>query len=156
MLNVARRKLWFWLMGAGGVLAGGKVSAHHADAHFDDDSSHHIVYQCNKADPEYISHILFSVSELLRKYEEDVEIVVACFGPGLHLLGKMPGRPIPQQLQDQASSQAEYGVSFHACGNTMNAVSWGAEDLLPFAEVVPIGVDDIMQLQEKGFVYMAW
>jgi intracellular sulfur oxidation DsrE/DsrF family protein len=27
---------------------------------------------------------------------------------------------------------------------------------LPFARVVPIGVDDIMLLQEQGFAYMSW
>lgn len=29
-------------------------------------------------------------------------------------------------------------------------------DLVDFAKVVPIGVEDIMLLQEKGFSYMAW
>ena len=35
-------------------------------------------------------------------------------------------------------------------------LGWTEEDLLDFAKVVPIGVDDIMQLQERGFAYMSW
>ena len=140
----------------GGLFAIQKAQAHHIETHFEDDSKHHIVYQCNQADTEYLEHILFSVGELLRKYGDDVEIVVAAFGPGLHLLGKQPGRPIPPELQQRAASQADYGVAFHACGNTMNSLNWKEKDLLDFAKVVPIGVDDIMQLQEKGFAYMSW
>ena len=137
-------------------LAGSTVNAHHTDTHWDERSTHQIVYQCNKADADYLSHILFSVGELIRKYEDDVEVVVACFGPGLHLLAKNPTRPIPEELQQRAASLSAYGVSFHACNNTMKSLKWTDQDLLEFAEVVPIGVDDIMLLQEKGFSYFSW
>ena len=119
-------------------------------------SAHHIVYQCNKADPEYLEHILFSAGELLRKYGDDVEIVFTVFGAGLHLLATHPKRPIPHELQQRASSLAAYGVSFHACGNTMLSLHWTEKDLVDYAKVVPIGVDDLMLLQEKGFAYVSW
>ncbi len=140
----------------GGLFAMRQAQAHHTESHFEDDSKHHIVYQCNQADPEYLGHVLFSAGELLRKYGDDIEIVVAAFGTGLHLLGKHPKRPIPAELQQRAASLADYGVAFHACGNTMKSLDWKEDDLLAFARVVPIGVDDIMQLQERGFAYMSW
>ncbi|MGB5715787.1 MAG: DsrE family protein [Gammaproteobacteria bacterium] len=140
----------------GGLVAARQVHALHTETHFEDAAEHRIVYQCNYADPEYLQHVLFSVGEMLRKYGDDVEIVVAAFGPGLHLIAKHPQRPIPPELRQSASSLAEYGVAFHACGNTMKALGWTEKDLQPFAKVVPIGVDDIMQLQEKGFAYFSW
>jgi hypothetical protein len=140
----------------GSLFAVRQVAAHHTETHFEDAAKHRIIYQCNKSDPEYLQHILFSVGELLRKYGDDVEIVVGVFGPGLHLVGKVPGRPVPANLQSSAASLAAYGVAFHACGNTMKSLGWTEKDLLPFARVVPIGVDDIMQLQEAGFAYMSW
>ncbi|MBT8121366.1 MAG: DsrE family protein [Gammaproteobacteria bacterium] len=140
----------------GGLFAVRQVAASHTETHFDDVAKHRIIYQCNKADPEYLQHILFSVGELLRKYGDDVEIVVGVFGPGLHLVGKVPGRPVPDNLQASAASLAAYGVAFHACGNTMKSLGWTEKELLPFARVVPIGVDDIMLLQEQGFAYMSW
>jgi intracellular sulfur oxidation DsrE/DsrF family protein len=140
----------------GGLFTLGAARAHHTESHFADASAHRIVYQCNHADPEYLQSVLFSVGELLRKYGDDVEIVVATFGPGLHLIGKHPQRPVPPELQQRAGSLADYGVAFHACGNTMKSLRWTERDLLPFAKVVPIGVDDIMLLQEKGFTYMSW
>ena len=142
------------LLGASAVSR--QVNAHHTDTHFDDASLHKLVYQCNKAEPEYIDHVLFSCGEMLRKYGDDVELIVAVFGPGLHLLGKRPGRPVSKLQQDRVTSLASYGVSFHACGNTMKALNWSDKDLLSIAKVVPIGVDDLMQLQEKGFSYFSW
>ncbi|MCG6870661.1 MAG: DsrE family protein [Gammaproteobacteria bacterium] len=130
--------------------------AYHTDSHFSDTTAHKIVYQCNQPDAEYHRHTLFSVSELLRKYGDDIELVVAAFGPGIHILGKNPTRPVEADVREKVSSLAQYGVAFHACGNTMNSLGWTAEDMLPFAKIVPIGVDDIMLLQEKGFSYFAW
>lgn len=156
----ATKRLFLRVLGRFGLLGGGMVigeaRAHHTETHLDDASAHRIVYQCNKADPEYIGHVLFSVAELIRKYGDDVEIVVAAFGPGLQLLGRHPTRPIPPELRDRAASLAQYGVAFHACGNTMSALHWMQEDLVDFARIVPIGVDDVMQLQERGFSYLSW
>jgi intracellular sulfur oxidation DsrE/DsrF family protein len=132
------------------------VRAHHTDTHFEDRSTHQVVYQCNKADDDYFSHILFSVGELIRKYGDDVEVVVSCFGPGIHLLAKKPGRPVAKVHQERAASLTTYGVSFHACNNTLKSLKWTQEDLLPFAKIVPIGAEDMMLLQEKGFAYISW
>jgi len=140
----------------GGLFGMRSAQAHHTESHLDEDSAHHIIYQCNKAEPDYLEHVLFSAGELLRKYGDDVEIVFAVFGPGLHLLAKHPLRHIPHELQQRASSLAAYGVSFHACGNTMMSLHWTEKDLVDYAKVVPVGVEDMMLLQEKGFSYVSW
>jgi len=156
LLNRARRKLLKAICLVGGLAAARQVQATHTETHIEKTTTHKIVYQCNQADPEYLQHILFSAGELLRKYGDDIEIVIAAFGAGIHLIGENPGRPVPRELQQRAASLAEYGVAFHACGNTMKSLGWTDFDLLPFAKVVPIGVDDIMQLQEQGFAYLSW
>jgi uncharacterized protein len=140
----------------GGAFGLRQAQAHHTESHLEEDSAHHVVYQCNQADADYLEHVLFSAGELLRKYGDDVEIVFAVFGPGLNLLGKHPLRPIPHELQQRANSLAVYGVSFHACGNTMLSLHWTEKDLVDYAKVVPIGVEDLMLLQEKGFAYVSW
>lgn len=118
--------------------------------------AHKVVYQLNKADEEYIDSILFSAGELLRKYEDDIRIVITVIGPGLHLIGKTPERPITKLARQRAESLAMYGVEFHACGNTMKSLGWTEDDLLDYATVVDIGADDVMLLQEQGFSYISW
>lgn len=152
-----RRGFLKWGAGLAGALAVSRTaSAHHTPTHFGDTVSHKLVYQCNKADEEYLNHIMFSVGEMLRKYGDDIWLVVTAFGPGLHILGKKPGRDIPKEILERVESLAAYGVAFHACGNTMKSLGWTEADLRDFAQVVPIGVDDLMQLQEKGFAYVSW
>jgi intracellular sulfur oxidation DsrE/DsrF family protein len=106
--------------------------------------------------PEYLQHVLFSAGELLCKFGDDIEIVVAAPGPGLNLPGRRPLVPIPKVLRQRTSSLAATGIAFHACGNTMKAHNWTERNLLDFAKVVPIGIDDILQLQEKSFAYLSW
>lgn len=118
--------------------------------------SHKVVYQLNKADEDYIDSILFSAGELLRKYEDDIRIVITVIGPGLHLIGKNPERPIAKLARQRAESLAMYGVEFHACGNTMKSLGWTEEDIEDYATVVEIGADDLMRLQEQGFSYISW
>lgn len=118
--------------------------------------THKVVYQLNKADAEYIDSILFSAGELLRKYEDDIRIVITVIGPGLHLIGRNPERPIAKLTRQRAESLAMYGVEFHACGNTMKSLGWTEADLEDYATVVEIGADDLMRLQAQGFAYISW
>lgn len=149
-----------YFIAAAGVLGATSLSravkATHTDTHFEEQSSHSLVYQCNKSDPDYIESVLFSCGEMLRKYGDDIELVISVMGPGLHLLAKKPQRTILHIHQQRVQSLASYGVKFHACGNTMKSLDWSKEDLLSESRVVPIGVDDLMQLQEQGFSYVSW
>ena len=126
------------------------------DADFFGEPEHKLVYQLNKADADYIEHILFSVGAMLRKYSDNIHLVVVAIGPGIHTLAKKPQRPVAELARQRIESLAAYGVSFHACGNTMKSLDWNEEDMLDFTEVVEIGADDLMLLQEQGYSYISW
>jgi len=121
-----------------------------------DPSDHKLVYQFNKADEAYQKAVLFSVGAMLRKYGDNIHIVVVAIGPGLHILAREPGRPVSEETRQRVSSLSQYGVEFHACGNTMKALGWEAKDILPFAGIVEVGASDLMELQEDGYAYISW
>ncbi len=121
-----------------------------------DPPDHKLVYQFNKADEAYQKAVLFSVGAMLRKYGDNIHIVVVAIGPGLHILAREPRRPVSEEIRQRVSSLSQYGVEFHACGNTMKALGWGVGDMLPFARVVTVGVSDLMELQEDGYAYISW
>ena len=160
MINGERRSLVTTLLAGGGaVLASATVAKAEGvdDLHFPgDEPMHKIVYQLNKADIPTQEHILFSVGAVLRKYGDDVKIVVACFGEGLQVLAKKPIRPVYEDAQERVRSLAQYDIEFHACGNTMKSLSWTMDDLVDEAQYVEVGVADIMELQEQGYAYLAW
>ena len=151
-MNLRRR----FIQSLAGITGMGVISQAKAETVSFDNATHKVVYQCNKIDSDYLTHILFSTGEILRKYGDDAKIVVTCFGPGLHLLAKRPGRPIAKIHQQRASSQAMYGIEFHACHNTMKSLGWSDQDLFDFVDVVDVGAADLIELQEQGYAYISW
>lgn len=115
-----------------------------------------VVYQFNKADEHYHQAVLFSVGAMLRKYGDNIKIVVVAIGPGLHILAKNPKRPVSEEIKQRVSSLEQYGIEFHACGNTMKALGWTKQDMLPFAKYVEVGAADLMELQQQGYAYISW
>jgi len=162
-MNSRRRILTGLLSAAAGVLGSKVVQAKTETVDVEnnmrfpgDPTDHNIIYQFNRADLDYHNAVLHSVGELLRKYGDNVTIVVAAFGPGIHILAKKPGRHISAEIVERVKSLADYGVKFHACGNTMNTLNWTEKDMLPFSKIVQVGVADIMELQEQGYSYLSW
>ena len=161
MVKKTKRRQFLSMLGLGGIslgatsLTSGQAQAHHTDTHFDNQAAHKLVYQLNKADHDYIEGILFSCGEMLRKYGDDIELVISAFGPGLHLLAKHPKRPVSAIHQQRVQSLIEYGVRFQACGNTMKSMHWVEKDIIENAQIVPVGIDGIMQLQEQGYSYIS-
>lgn len=115
-----------------------------------------VVYQFNKADPEYHDHVIFSVGAMLRQYGDNIRIVVTAIGPGIHILLKQPKRPVSKTIREKVASLADYGVEFHACGNTLKSLNMTEKDLLPFVKLVEVGAADLMELQKQGYAYISW
>jgi intracellular sulfur oxidation DsrE/DsrF family protein len=50
----------------------------------------------------------------------------------------------------------DYKVQLIACGNTMTALNWGPDRLIPEAKIEPVGAAALMTFQENGYAYIAW
>lgn len=151
-----RRSILKWLAAAPAALTAGRAGA---EAQADDlfgEPEHKLVYQFNKADHDYMEHVLFSVGAMLREHTDNIHLIVTAFGPGIHILAKRPQRPVPELIRQKVHSLATYGVVFHACGNTLETLNWTKQDLYDFVQVVSAGADDLMQLQEQGYSYISW
>jgi len=152
-----RRCCLFLLITLFGLITLGGTSQADDELRFPGDPpDHKVVYQFNTADETTQKAILFSVGAMVRKWGDNISIVVVGIGPGLHILAKTPGRPVSEEIRQRVSSLAEYGVKFHACGNTMKALKWTEKDMLPFAKIVEVGASDLMELQEQGYAYISW
>lgn len=164
--NPVRRKLLGGLLASSGlVLAGKAKNAQAAEAASSEDAElrfpgdpvdNKVVYQFNKADESYHNAVLFSVGAMLRKYGDNIHIVVVGIGPGIHILAKKPERPVSNEVRERVASLLQYGVEFHACGNTMKALGWTEKDVLESAKVVEVGAADLMELQQQGYAYLSW
>lgn len=121
-----------------------------------DPVDHKLVYQFNKSDEKYHNAVMFSVGAMLRKYGDNIHIIVVGIGPGIHIMAKRPERPVSNLVRQKVASLLQYGVEFHACGNTMKSLKWDNSHILNSAKVVEVGAADIMELQEQGYSYISW
>jgi len=121
-----------------------------------DPPEHYVVYQLNKAEPEYHDHIVFSVGAMLRQYGDNIKVAVVAFGPGIHVLLKNPRRVVTQTVHEKIVSLHDYGVDLFACGNTLKSLNLGPADVLPIATVVEVGASKLMELQKQGYAYISW
>ena len=121
-----------------------------------EESDNKLVYQFNKSDESYQLAVLNTIRNMLRKYGDDIKIVVSVMGPGIHILLKEPGVPVIPAIRDQVESLAFYGVEFHACGNTLITLHKEDKDVVDFATVIEAGVADLMELQQQGYAYISW
>lgn len=164
--NTSRRKLLGGLLAGSGALLAARASRSQAaetttdapeELRFPGDPvDNKVVYQFNKADESYHKAVLFSVGAMLRKYGDNIHIVVVGIGPGIHVLAKKPERPVSNEVRERIASLLQYGVEFHACGNTMKSLGWTAKDVLESAKIVEVGAADLMELQQQGYAYISW
>ncbi|NOZ54475.1 MAG: hypothetical protein GXP08_15305 [Gammaproteobacteria bacterium] len=121
-----------------------------------DPTDHNVVYQFNRADNTYHNAVLSSVGAMLRYYGDNIHIVVVGIGPGIHILAKKPGRPVNNDVRERVTSLLQYGVEFHACGNTLKALGWSKKNIRDSVKIVDVGAADLMVLQEQGYAYISW
>jgi len=163
VVDAGRRRLLGGLgalaAGTAGWLLGGRARAQESadELRFPGDPAEHkVVYQLNRADPDYHDHVVFSVGEMIRRYGDNVQVAVVAFAEGIHTLAKEPERPVSDEIRQRISSLSQYGVDFVACGNTMQSLGWEEDDMVDFARVVQVGAAELMELQEDGYAYIAW
>ncbi len=154
--NHSRRRFLGGLLATAG--AGGLAHAQGFGMGMPGPAQNRVVYQLNRPDPDYIQEILHSAAVVLQHYSNDVDIVIDCFGPGIWLLVRKEKNRYHYKpfIHEQVSSLAMYGVVFNACGQTMKTVRLEKTDLVREARPVFSGAVDLIELQKKGYAYIAW
>ena len=117
------------------------------------DGIHKVVIQVSSDDPRTQTIALNDAVYLQKALGPgNIKVEVVAYGPGLSLLSKN-GRQ-SKRVQDLARYDE---FRFSACGNTMNTIKrkkGRLPQLVDDVEVVPAGVQRIMELQEQGYAYI--
>jgi uncharacterized protein len=120
-----------------------------------DPKPHRIAIQINQNDPQVMNLALNNATNVLEYYRgknEDVEIDIVTYGPGLHML-RSDTSPVQDRLKRLKEMAFPSKVQFSACNNTkqgMEKTEGRAISVVPDATIVPSGVVRIMELQERA------
>jgi uncharacterized protein len=121
--------------------------------------THRIAIQVDQNDPQVMTMALnnaTNVIEFYRTMNEDVDIEVITYGPGLHML-RADTSPVQDRIKHLKEMVFPGRLQFSACNNTklgMEKTEGRAISVVPEATVVPSGVVRLMELQEQGWSYV--
>jgi intracellular sulfur oxidation DsrE/DsrF family protein len=121
--------------------------------------AHRIAIQVDQNDPQVMNLALnnaTNVIETFRARNEEVEVDIVTYGPGLHML-RADTSPVQDRIKRLKDLVFPGKIRFSACNNTkqgMEKAEGHAISIVPDATVVPSGVVHLMELQEQGWSYV--
>lgn len=113
------------------------------------------VFPITTADEKEISHVLSSVSNVVKFYGVDkCEVVIVAYSQGIKSVLKESDF-FDKEIQKRLKSLMMYDtVEFIACNNTMKTYDIKEKELLKDVEVVTAGIVEIIERQLGGYVYV--
>jgi len=137
--------LAFAFMAAGGAAAASK--------------QHRVAIQIDQNDPAVMNMVLNNAKNVIEHYRaknEDAEVEIVAYGPGLHML-RDDTSPVKDRIKQMVEVNYPSKIRFSGCNNTkegMEKREGHAITLIPQATIVPAGVVRLMELQEDGWSYV--
>jgi intracellular sulfur oxidation DsrE/DsrF family protein len=120
---------------------------------------HHIAIQIDQNDPQIMNLVLNNATNVIEYYRgknEDVNLDIVAYGPGLHML-RADTSPVQDRIKRLKDMAFPGKIQFSACNNTkqgMEKAEGHAISVVPEATIVPSGVVHLMELQEQGWSYV--
>jgi uncharacterized protein len=130
-----------------------------ASAGFAEGKPHRIAIQVDQNDPLVMNQALNNATNVIEYYRarnEDVDIDIVTYGPGLHML-RADTSPVQDRVKRLKDMVFPGKIQFSACNITkegMEKTEGHAISVLPGATIVPSGVVRLMELQEQGWSYI--
>ena len=120
---------------------------------------HRVAIQVDQNDPQVMNLALNNATNVIEHYRgknEEVEVDIVTYGPGLHML-RDDTSPVKDRLKRLKELAFPGKVQFSACNNTkqgMEKTEGKAVPIVSDATIVPSGVVRLMELQEQGWSYV--
>lgn len=120
---------------------------------------HRLLIHVDQNDPAVMNLALNNATNVIEYYHakgEDVDVDIVAYGPGLNML-RADTSPVQDRIKQLKGSAFPSKVQFSACANTkenMEKKEGRSVPVLADATIVPSGVVQIMEKQEKGWSYL--
>ena len=124
-----------------------------------DGKPHRIAIQVDQNDPQVMNLALNNATNVIEYYRarnEDVDVDIVTYGPGLHML-RADTSPVLDRIKRLKDMAFPGKIQFSACNVTkqgMEKTEGHTISIVPDATIVPSGVVRLMELQERGWSYV--
>jgi uncharacterized protein len=123
------------------------------------EAKHRLAIHVDQNDAQVMNLALNNATNVIEYYRgknEEVEVDIITYGPGLHML-RSDTSPVQDRLKRLKELAFPSKVEFSACNNTRQGMEKAEGKEIPVvadATVVPSGVVRLMELQEQGWSYV--
>jgi intracellular sulfur oxidation DsrE/DsrF family protein len=130
-----------------------------ASAFAGEGKAHHVAFQVDQNDPDVMNQTLNNATNVIEYYRgknEDVDVDIVTYGPGLNML-RADTSPVQDRIKRLKDMVFPGKIQFSACDVTKTAMEkkeGHAISIVPEASVVASGVVHLMELQEQGWSYV--
>jgi uncharacterized protein len=124
-----------------------------------DDKTHHVAFHVDQNDPDVMNQTLNNATNVIEFYRgknEDVDVDIVTYGPGLNML-RADTSPVQDRIKRLKDMVFPGKIQFSACNVTktgMEKREGHAISVVPEATIVASGVVHLMELQEQGWSYI--
>jgi intracellular sulfur oxidation DsrE/DsrF family protein len=124
-----------------------------------DAKPHRVSIQVDQNDPQVMNLALNNATNVIEYYRaknEDVDVDIVTYGPGLHML-RDDTSPVKDRIKRLKELAFPGKIQFSACNNTKQNMEKTESKSVPIisdATIVPSGVVRLMELQEQGWSYV--
>ena len=124
-----------------------------------DAKSHRVSIQVDQNDPQVMNLALNNATNVIEYYRsrnEEVDVDIVTYGPGLHML-RDDTSPVKDRIKRLKELAFPGKIQFSACNNTKQGMEKAEGKAVPIvsdATIVPSGVVHLMELQEQGWSYV--
>src|ERR1044072_1683231 len=121
--------------------------------------AHRVAIQVDQNDPQVMNLALNNATNVIEHYRgknEEVEIDIVTYGPGLHML-RDDTSPVKERLKRLKELASPRKGQSSPCNNTKQGMEKTEGKSVPIvsdATIVPSGVVRLMELQEQGWSYV--
>jgi len=128
-----------------------------ASSAFAEGKPHRIAIHVDQNDPLVMNQALNNATNVIEYYRgrnEDIDVDIVTYGPGLHML-RADTSPVQDRIKRDMVLPGK--IQFSACNITkqgMEKAEGHAVSVVPGATIVPSGVVRLMELQEQGWSYV--
>jgi len=130
-----------------------------ASSTFAEGKPHHVAFHVDQNDPDVMNQTLNNATNVIEYYRarnEDVDVDIVTYGPGLNML-RTDTSPVQDRIKRLKDIVFPGKIQFSACNLTktgMEKREGHAISVVPEASIVASGVVHLMELQEQGWSYI--
>lgn len=147
--TTARLAIGLSAVGLLALLAGAARADHVPDGR----KVHKLVFQVNIEDPMIWNLTLNNINNLITELgRENVDIKLVTYGPGINMFRK--GKSNIIERLDSLKKSNPKALDYTVCSNTMRAMKVEKSEIVEFVHDLYPGIVRVMELQEKGYVYI--